>query len=74
MASIQELIGFVAEKNPTDFFETYSQILGERAVEAVGEKKKQIAESLFGLAEETEEAEEVSEESEETEDESEEDA
>jgi hypothetical protein len=57
MARIENLIGLVADKSPTEFFEAYSNILGERAIEAVKARRQEIAESLFG--EEIADAEEV---------------
>lgn len=48
MTDVADLIGFAIDKNPVDFASSFEQIVREKAVAAIENKKIELAQSLYG--------------------------
>lgn len=48
MPNTIDLIGQALEKNPVDFADTFSQLISQKAADAVAEKKVELAQSIYG--------------------------
>lgn len=52
MAEISDLIDFAVNKNPVEFANAFSEIVQQRAAEAIDAHRVEIASSLYGSPEE----------------------
>ena len=59
MSELHELIEHVIDKNPTDFETLLHDILAEKSLQKLSERRIEIAESLYGEPTEDEELEEA---------------
>ena len=53
MPNTIDLIGQALEKNPVDFADTFSQLISQKAADAVAEKKVEMAQNMYAEPEET---------------------
>lgn len=55
MAEVSDLLNSVIEKNPIDFAAAFNDIVGERLEAAIADKKIELAQSIYGSAEQEDE-------------------
>ena len=66
---LADLVKFSSNQNPIEFEDTFKSILQDRVADAIENKKKELAISMFSPAQETESEDEGDNETSETEDE-----
>lgn len=54
MPDVTDLIGFAIDKNPTDFASAFDDLLRQKAAVALENKKTELANGIYGLADEDE--------------------
>lgn len=50
MPNVTDLLGFAIDKNPTDFASAFDNLVREKAAAALEDKKTELANSIYGLA------------------------
>lgn len=58
MPTTTELLGLAIDKNPVDFADTFNTLMMQKAAEAIDARQVDLAQSIYGAAEEPEEEDE----------------